>query len=102
MRSPLAAEELRFQDQVGYERLVLGVRPVLAGSPLHAFPAPHVTAIPRRTGVADIAGYNDGSWVQPTVFVDGQQIVDIRPLVMVDEHTKSTVPPGDSPMAASS
>ena len=27
-RSPLAAEKFRFQDQVGYERLVLGVRPV--------------------------------------------------------------------------
>ena len=41
--SPIAAEKLRFQDEAGYERPVLGVRPVLAGSPLRAFPAPHVT-----------------------------------------------------------
>ena len=54
-----------------------GVGPVLTGPPLHAFMAPHIAAIPRCTGIADIVGQSDRSRTQPTIFGNGLQIVDV-------------------------
>ena len=56
---PNSADVLRFQHQVGEQRLVFGVRLVLDSVPLFALLFVHMRSVLRRTGELDIVGHHD-------------------------------------------